>query len=305
MSKRRTIFAAFVFVASAVVLVGCGGGSEKSSDSGSSASSSSDRQINLCILLDLSDRIEPSIHAATPSHKDRDIEAVLTVVEHFKSEMMARGAFFAKGKLKTIFNPAPTSPRVNEIARDLRIDLSTIDPQGKKNVFDNVSNWYEDGLNEIYDSVLDSKNYVGADIWRFFAEGQAADYCIDPSPEYDNTLVILTDGYIYHDNSVEMRGKRSSYVTGPLLQREGLRTSEWSSKMDAGDFGLISSPKLDGNLSILVMEINPSQAYVGDFSILSRYWGEWLEAMGVTKHRMLKTDIPSNTQETIQRFLSQ
>lgn len=261
-------------------------------------------QDNICILLDLSDRIEPSLHVASPSHRDRDIASVGVVIQYFRSQMVSRGAFFAKGKVRALFSPPPSSPGVNEVASALRIDLSAVDPQEKKNVYDNVADWYEEGLGEIYTSMIDSKDYVGADIWRFFAEGRAADYCIDPSPDYHNTLIILTDGYLYHEDSVERIDNRTSYVTGPLLSREGLRESGWKAKYSERNYGIIDTPTLPGQLSVLVLEVNPSQSHAGDYAVLESYWSSWFEQMGVDRYRILKTDIPANTKETIERFLS-
>lgn len=153
--------------------------------------------------------------------------------------------------------------------------------------------------------MLESRQYVGADIWRFFSEGQVQDYCIEPSDEYSNTLLILTDGYLYHDNSVQRIGNRTSYVTGPLLQREGLRESTGLQKISDDDYGLIDTPKLSSQLSALIVEVNPSDANKGDYSILDQYLGKWFNTMGVDKYRLLKTDIPANTKEIIQRFLQQ
>lgn len=283
-----------------LALVGCGGGKGP----GGGDSVSAETQENVCILLDLSDRIEPELHASVPSHKDRDVAAVAAVVEHFRSEMRDRGAFFAKGKLRALFSPPPASPKVNEVAAALRIDLANVDPAEKKNVYDNVATWYAEGLEDIYSSVIDSKNYVGADIWRFFAEGQVNDYCIESSSDYRNTLVILTDGYLYHEDSVERVANATSYVTGPLLAREGMRSPSWRAKFESGEYGIMSTPRLAGDLRVLVLEVNPSAANAGDYSILEAYWGKWFEEMGVTNYRFLKTDIPANTRETIMRFLS-
>ena len=80
-----------------VAAIGCSGEQgQQSAEKRAAAALAEAKQVNICIFLDLSDRIEPSIHASVPSHKERDIEAVLTVVNYFRDEMKARGAFSQK-----------------------------------------------------------------------------------------------------------------------------------------------------------------------------------------------------------------
>ena len=73
--------------------------------------------------------------------------------------------------------------------------------------------------------------------------------------------------------------------------------------MDAGDYGLVDTPKITAPLSVLVLEVDPSSAYASDYSILERYWSGWLSTMGIEHFRLLKTDIPANTKDVIVRFL--
>ena len=288
-----------MLIASLLFAIGCGAPAPEGSTDGDEQ-----KQENICLLLDLSDRIDPTINEESPSHRERDMAAVGAVIEHFTSAMKTQGAFFAEGKLRTLFSPPPAAPRVNEIASSLRIDLKNSEPLEKKKIFDSLASRYNEGLDEIYSEVIESKNYVGADIWRFFAEGQVNDYCIEPSPEYTNTLVIITDGYLYHEASATRINNRTSYVTGPFLAREGLRVPDWRSKFEGGEYGIIPTPIIEGNLRVLVLEINPSEANADDYFILEAFWSDWFEQMGVTNYRLLKTDIPANTRETILRYLS-
>ena len=86
----------------------------------------------------------------------------------FKNSMTTKGAFQSKDKMQILFNPAPTDPNVNNIAKRLSVDLSKLDNKRKKEVYDNIEKDFEEGLKEIYDLTLQTKKWVGSDIWRFF-----------------------------------------------------------------------------------------------------------------------------------------
>lgn len=280
------------------------GESDGTTASEEAEASQSGQQVNLCLLLDLSDRIEPTQHVATPAHYKRDQEVALTVADFFRQEMLTKGAFASKGKMRTIFSPPPADGEINRIAGQLRIDLEDMTPAEKKTVYDSLSVWYRDGLEDIYASVLENKNYVGADIWRFFKEGQVQDYCLLDTSDYRNILVIVTDGYLYHDASRDQQANRSAYITGPYLSSQGLRNNpEWKTDFDEKDYGIISTVSdLDG-LEVLVLEVNPSDAHPNDFEILEAFWSKWFDEMGVDRYRLLKSDLPVNTSEVILGFL--
>ena len=55
-----------------------------------------EKQLNITILLDLSDRIEPTKYPSSPEHFERDIEVVNYFTELFKKDMTKKGAFMAK-----------------------------------------------------------------------------------------------------------------------------------------------------------------------------------------------------------------
>jgi len=265
----------------------------------------SDRQLNVTLLLDLSDRIDPMVSPATPSHRDRDIEAAAAVADAFVAEMEAKGAFMAKGRIRTLFSPAPNDADVNAISQSLARDLRDMSPADKKGVHDNLQAEYREGLGRIYDAAIAEQNFVGADVWRFFADGDAANMAVDPDPGVRNVLVILTDGYAYHANTVHREGNRTSYVTGPFLASEGLRDpTTWQERFEREDYGFLD-PGVDlPGLEVLVLEVTPSEGHPGDFAVLKAYWSGLLEAMEVERYEILKTDLPTNTRPLIRTFLA-
>lgn len=260
-------------------------------------------QLNVTILLDLSDRVDPETNPATPSHRERDLAAVGAVVNAFVSEMEAKGAFAAESRIRTIFSPAPIEPDVNEIAQGLSQDLRGMSPAAMKVVHDSLAGTYRSGLGRIYDAVLEQSNYVGADVWRFFKDGDAERFAVDPDPDVRNVLVILTDGYAYHEDTVLREGNRTTYVTGPLLVAEGLRdVASARERFDAGDYGFLDAEVNLPNLEVLVLELDPADGHPGDFEVLKAYWEGWFDSMGITHFVALKSDLPTNTRPLIRDF---
>lgn len=279
------------------------GGDNNQEKKGMSVSSTTDvierhKQLNVSIFLDLSARLMPS--SENPDPRTRDIEAIKSVVEIFKEDMVSRGAYKAKGRIKVFFNPIPEDAEINKLATDLSVDLGVLDTKGKKAVYEKISTQFEEAIGRIYDRSLESKRWIGADIWRFFKK-DVREYCMLDG--YRNIVVLLTDGYIYHERSKLKDGNRYSYLLGPLFQEQGLRrTSQWKDIIENKDFGLIANQSGLEDLEVLILELCPENNHPQDEDILEYLLEKWLKEMGVGTYKIQSTDLPINTQESIRRF---
>ncbi len=259
------------------------------------------QQLNISVFLDLSQRIVPN--EENPNPKERDIEAVRSIVSYFQDDMKSRGAFKAKGKLKVLFNPAPNDPEINQLASNLQVDLSEMTNQQKKDVFDHLESRFVSSLERIYDQSLQAQKWVGADIWRFFKK-DVVDQCILEG--HRNVLVILTDGYIYHERSKFKENKRYSYLLGPQLQQLGLRKREdWRAWVDAEDIGLIKFRDGLNDLEILLLEVCSEPNHPEDEDIIEYLISKWFTEMGVKRFKIYATNLPVNTKSNINRFLKE
>lgn len=258
-----------------------------------------EKQLNITILLDLSDRIDTIKHPGNPHHYLRDIEVINHFTEYFKTDMEKKGAFNANGKLKVMFSPQPSDNAINDIARALKIDLSKArDNKDKKRIFDNVSTSFKDNLMKIYQSAMASKSYPGSDIWRFF-KNDVKDYCIDADTNYRNILVVMTDGYVYHQNSTERKNNR----TASLSSTKGFRTENWQDKFEKGDYGYISKRSDLNNLEVLALEINPDKQFKYDEDVIRAYLRKWFEEMNIKRFKLYNSDLPEYTESRIDEFL--
>ena len=278
---------------------------EKNSDRKAVTNVKSDKQLNITILLDLSDRIELTKYPSKPEHYERDIAIVNYFTEIFKKDMEKKGAFMANGKLKVIFSPRPNDEEINKIASELSIDLSKAkNTKEKKQIFDNVSSTFRKNLERIYTKTIETKNYPGSDIWRFF-KNDVVDYAISEDKNYRNILVILTDGYLYHKDSKDKEGNRSMSLLPKDIKNNGFRSSNWKDKFEKGEYGYISTRNDLKNLDVLVLEISPSPQAKDDEDVIKAYLTKWFNEMKVNKFELYNSDLPQYTKTRIDKFINE
>ncbi len=264
-----------------------------------------DKQLNITILLDLSDRIEPTKYPAKPEHFERDIELVSFFTEIFKKEMSEKGAYKADGKIKVIFSPRPSDDEINTIASNLNVDLSKArDNKHKKEIYDNITTDFRRNLEKIYGKTIETKKYPGSDIWRFF-KNDVSDYALATGPNYRNILVVLTDGYLFHEDSKDKNKNRTAYLLPNTVQQNDLRNSNWQSKFQEGDYGFISSRNDLEDLEVLVLEVSPSPSHKNDEDVIKAYLEKWFQEMNVKNHEIYNSDLPEYTKTRISKFLTQ
>ncbi len=268
-----------------------------------SAKSKNNRQLNLTVLLDLSDRIDPRQNPATPSHLQRDTALVNCLVRYFLAEMQSKGTNMSKGKMRVIFYPPPKDADLLTVVSRLNIDLSKMENKSKKEVYDNMRGIFADNIASVYEATIKAGKWPGSDIWRFF-KNDVKDYAVDKDADYRNVLVIFTDGYIYHNDSKDKRNNRYAYLTGDLLQKYKLRNNNsWQQEMDRLDFGLIASRNDLDRLEVLVLEVSPSAAHRNDEDLIRHVLKKWFTEMGVKRAEVFNTDIPEYTRQRITAFM--
>ncbi|ATA75163.1 MULTISPECIES: hypothetical protein [Capnocytophaga] len=304
MKKVISIIAIIAIIAIGFSLSNCNFGNAKKQQN---EEKTKEQQYNITLLLDLSDRIDPSVSPNTPEHYQRDIEIIKNISAFFKKDMEKKGAYKAKGRMRVIFSPPPTNPEINQMVNELNIDLSKFSYQQtaeKKNIYDNILETYATNLEKAYQQTIQTSNYIGSDIWRFF-KNDVKDYCVASEDHYRNILVILTDGYLYHSQSKDVQKNRSAFLSPTSIQSNGLRSANWREKFDTGDFGFITTRNDLQDLEVLVLEITPSKKAIQDEDVIKAYLEKWFKEMNVKRFAIYNTDLPSNTQSRIDKFLTQ
>jgi hypothetical protein len=284
-------------------LLGCGGSNSKNNTQGENrgTTNSEKPQLNISILLDLSDRIDPITSPEVPEHYERDIANIKHITALFVKDMASRGTFMSKGKLKVIFSPRPQDANVNIFAENLNVDLSKMQNKQKKEVYDNLTTIFPDNLLKIYESTISAKRWIGSDIWRFF-KNDVKDYCVSDQSNYRNILIIFTDGYIYHADSKDKSKNRYSYIL-PSNINQFRNNPNWESDIKKNDFGLIAKRSDLENLEVLVLEVSPSPTNKNDEDIIKTILSKWFDEMKVKRYAIFNSDLPEYTKQRIEDFI--
>ncbi len=248
------------------------------------------KPLNISIYLDLSDRL---LKGGTPDTKTRDLAIVDILSDDFASATKGTGLelLSSENKMKVLFYPAPESEQINALADSLRIDMGTLLPKDKKTTIKELKQKFHDNLSEIYDLTLEAQNWIGCDIWGFFSDPMKIDVqCIEEGAR--NIVIILTDGFIYHDNNVSKDGKDGyTYVSmKTIADPESYLIADRSDLKD---------------VEVLVLEVAPESLNLktDQKQKLRSVLENWFKEMGVTKIQIAETDTKANTQTLIERFL--
>lgn len=284
----------------AISIIACSGDGNNRNSNTKAVKIFREKQLNISILLDLSDRISPK---ENPNAQKNDIENIKTITEFFKSNMANLGAYNAKGKIRLFLSPAPANANINSTLNKLIIDCSKMDNKGRKEVYDNLTELYTQNLEEIYKETIKTSEWDGSDIWRFF-KIDVKDFCIEKDTTYRNVLIILTDGYLYHKQSMYENNNRYSYLLGKS-NLEPYRKQNWQQLIEENDFGIMTERTDLNDLEVIVLEIKAANLnYKMDEDILPFIWKKWFHEMNISYFEVYPSDLPANTKTRIDNFLN-
>lgn len=300
---RRNGFLLMVFL---FALGGCSGctGCSNNTKKGKNNNAQQAKLINFNIsfLLDLSDRINPSLN---PKQSERDQEVIMAVEEYFKKHVSNKSARALKDKMRVIFHPRPESENISQFAEALSInfDENNVD---KEKMYNDLNSIYKKNIDNIYKAATNREEYEGSDIWRFMKDDVRQKTIIN-KPNYRNILVILTDGYMYWPYDKRNNKNKYNYITGRYKHFNQFRnpnTNLLYTKFEEEDFGFIPVQDSLQNLEILVVGVNSPKNYPEDLDIIKKYWGKWFDEMNVKGYLILKADLPNDTKQAVNTFLS-
>ncbi|MEN2401500.1 hypothetical protein GKZ90_0017040 [Flavobacterium sp. MC2016-06] len=254
---------------------------------------------NISILLDLSDRISLDKNPnPTMEYYRRDLGYIKSVSEAFTQHLKSKRIRQINDKMQLFFNPEPKDSNINSISQKLKI---TIDKNNaSKNLLNSINANYASQTAKIYESAIKDNNFIGSDIWSFF-DNKVNDQCIENGDR--NILVILTDGYMYYENTVIKEENRTTYITPELIRKNGLNTKDWEKKMQKQDFGFIKTGDDLSNLEVLVLGINPSRNNPYEEKVIKAYWTKWFTEMKIKHFEIKNADLPSNMEKIIKDFI--
>jgi len=267
-----------------------------------------EKNLNINILIDLSNRIDPAKNKLQPKQQERDKAVVEYFVKRFKENVANKGAFSAMTKLRVFFHPEPADSSITNAAKMLDVSCDAGNSVGtakrNKELCRTVEQNFSSAITTVYQLAEKQHDYPGSDIWRFMKD-EVRRQCIEDSREFRNILVILTDGYMYYKFDRFNQGNRYSYIERNYehftrFRENGLLNNEFDQK----DFGFIKANDGLHELEVIVMEVSPDDSYPMDYDIIKRYWEKWLHEMGVKHYAVFKTEQPAYLSKIIGDFLN-
>lgn len=255
--------------------------------------------INVSILIDLSDRIDPKTNPnPTMEYFQRDTEYIKAIEKGFLNHIKSKKIITYEDQMQVFFNPELLDPKMNELTKELKVSFDKNTP---RNYFDQVDKKYSELPTTIYQSAIKDGNYVGSDIWEFF-KNKVKDYCI--KNDHRNILFILTDGYMYHENTKFSEGSKTSYLTGKLIKANLLTTSNFKEVIEKNKFGFVKANDNLNNLEVIVLGINPEKGNPFEEAVIKEYWENWFKEMKIKNYQIKSADLPSNLEPIILKAIS-
>lgn len=258
------------------------------------------KNLNLSIFLDLSDRIDSKKYpSATMEIYQRDLGYIKSLAEAFQAHVNKTKITSMNETIQLFFEPEPKSQVINDLANKMRFvfDKTTVTP----NKIASITPTYVSSAKQIYQVALKENKFIGADIWTFF-KNKVKDQCI--LPDHKNVLVILTDGYMYHQENQLKVGNQTSYLSPEMIRAAQLNTPDFTKKMDDNKIGFIPATRGLENLKILVIGINPQKGKPFEEDVIKKYWEDWFKQMGVTDFQIKGIDLPTYMDTIIKKTLS-
>jgi hypothetical protein len=258
---------------------------------------------NYIVLLDLSDRILYN----NQQQVSKDLNVIKSIYSVFKSKLGVKDPthlyYTVNDKLKVLIAPQRTTPRnLYDLVGNLRIDLAAEKPDKKAGAITETEKTFNSTLPEIYKQAVIGNNsnaYSGADIWKYFNE----DLEDDLEKDSQNTLFIITDGYMDLEKTDERPAQNNRFASCSQIINNLKKYPDWEKKFEEGDYGILPIGKKFGNLKIVLLEVNPKQEWNGEYSLLTRIWGKWFTEMGVTNYRFIKEDNINEMRESMEKFM--
>lgn len=260
--------------------------------------------LNISILLDLSDRIDTikNKNISMEFYK-RDVGYLESIADAFSNKIKYKKSRHLNDKIQLYFDPEPLNSQINSLSNELKIHVTN--DNGTLEYINSVTDKYSSGALKIYRQALNDSKYVGSDTWGFF-KNKVQDYCVDK--DYRNILIIITDGYIFYEDSNFNEGNLSTYITPQKIRSKGLTKANWKEIIESKKHGFIPINQDLSDLEVLVLGVNPSNSKQNfyDYDILKKYWSDWLLGMGVKEgdFQFKMADLPSNMDKIIKTFIA-
>ena len=113
------------------------------------------KNLNVSILLDLSDRIDTVLYANETMHfYKRDLGYIRSIARSFSSHLKTKRAFFIQDDIRVFIDPEPKSKKVNDVLQSLSFEFKR-DTDGIIEKLDSLENNYVELSSHLYNQALE------------------------------------------------------------------------------------------------------------------------------------------------------
>ncbi len=230
---------------------------------------------NYVVLLDLSDRL-----IQNKDQVDIDTNAIISVIEKFEENVRTSLVIKSMDKFAIRIIPQENSPlEGGQFEDELCLDLSKYSAAEKLKMLKQFKAEIPQRIKQLYQKAIlgnKSNNYNGVDIWKYFNEQINSDL----DSNYDNKVLILTDGYFdFEDENYGLRNNSMATTTAPLLKK--MKGVGWRSVAEKEQPGIIPV-ELNVSAKWVVCGIQPKSGCkdILEAEKLSFLWENWLKNSG-------------------------
>ncbi len=261
--------------------------------------SSNRPNLNISILLDLSDRINPEKYPnSAMEFYLRDLGYIKSIAQSFEIHLRNKKSIKINDNIKLFIDPEPADKNLNEKINSLKMSFTK--NNATKDFILKTSKRYDSISRLIYESAIKDNRYVGSDTWRFI-KTKVKDYCIEEG--HRNILVILTDGYIFHKDNKIREANLTTYLRPQDIRKFKLNNSKWKDIIHNKGFGFIPASNNLQNLEILVLGINPDKKNPYEEDVIRKYWSDWFDDMKVNNYQIKTAALPSYMDKIIKDYI--
>ncbi len=256
--------------------------------------------LNLIVVPDLSRRI-----LLIPQQVENDISALSAIWNSF--EKFSKFRQDTKDKLKIDVTIDQSNPIFESIANELNFDLSSHKGKSNRLYFNEErSRQFNDKINEMYASAIAKP--LGSDYILYFRRDLQKNIK-KPTlfDDYQNKIIVLTDGYIELEESRDYgNGKRWDYTPCTSLLYNSVNIGNTNNEISRLGLNIPVASGVDlSNTEILICEVNERNKGK-DFEILKAYWTDWLQRMKVPEKNISfigRNSANNITKQQIEEFI--
>jgi len=227
------------------------------------------KPINYIVILDLSDRV------LNENQLTYDIAQIELIFNKFKKKAKQNLIITSNDRFVLKIIPQKGSTLDHDYYENilqLRLDQVSISDKNKSLV--NLESKLTPTLKQLQkDAILGEKsnNYAGVDLWSFLNDNKNN----LTSPGYDNTIIIMTDGYLDFENNNHVI-ERNNYFTGTKFLKN-LNSNDWKQKATDNEIGILPI-SLNFKATWLITGIkskNEDDLY--QISKIKYFWDKWIK----------------------------